>query len=175
MSTKPTCETGGFVVRLFDGEATCPACGWDDRNAAELPGQPESARIPPHKPTPGVLVLGHDEGGDRHFLDGKPVHCGTGLQLLWWTGDRRAWLPCRFEWDPFTEPPCPLLYVTLPGRQGHEISTAIKYTHDLAVRWPITTRGAYLASYVDSLACRKCGSRNPSCGCPYTIGEVRHA
>lgn len=29
----------------------------------------------------GQLQLGHDGGGRRHYLDGKPVHCGTLLEM----------------------------------------------------------------------------------------------
>lgn len=29
----------------------------------------------------GQLLLGNDGGGRRHFLDGKPVHCGTTLEM----------------------------------------------------------------------------------------------
>jgi hypothetical protein len=29
----------------------------------------------------GPLQLGQDGGGWRHFLDGEPIHCGSGLEL----------------------------------------------------------------------------------------------
>lgn len=33
-------------------------------------------------PQPGELIVGRDEGGARHFLDGRPVTCGSTLVLI---------------------------------------------------------------------------------------------
>ena len=47
----------------------------------------------------GKLVLRNDGGGPRHYLDGKPVSCGTVLKLF--VGDRPAlndhWRWARYE------------------------------------------------------------------------------
>jgi hypothetical protein len=40
------------------------------------------------------LELREENGGLRHYLDGKPVHCGQQLQLL--TGDDH-WVCARYE------------------------------------------------------------------------------
>jgi hypothetical protein len=40
------------------------------------------------------LTAGRDEGGDRHFLDGRPVHAGALLELLMPSG---KWLAVRYE------------------------------------------------------------------------------
>ena len=57
------------------------------------------------------LVVGEDCGGVRWFLDGEPVHCGTGLELLFetdcifdnetgaMTGFTPLWVRVRFEMD----------------------------------------------------------------------------
>ena len=42
------------------------------------------------------LVLGRSDGGQRHYLDGRPVHAGAGLELLLADGQ---WLPVRYEWS----------------------------------------------------------------------------
>lgn len=42
----------------------------------------------------GRLELREDAGGPRHFLDGKPVHAGTGLELML---EDENWLQGRFE------------------------------------------------------------------------------
>jgi hypothetical protein len=41
------------------------------------------------------LLLSHDGGGRRHFVDGRPVHCGTGLQ--WSPDNGNTWLDVRYE------------------------------------------------------------------------------
>ena len=40
------------------------------------------------------LVLGEDGGGPRHFLDGRPVSCGSGLEMKV-PGDK--WVRVRYE------------------------------------------------------------------------------
>lgn len=44
------------------------------------------------------IVSGHDEGGPRDFLEGKPVHCGTMLQ--WFDAENKKWDWCRYEKSP---------------------------------------------------------------------------
>ena len=170
MTGLPTCRTGGFIARRYDDEggvAYCPACGWMLRHAADLGGdQAGFARVPPHKSLPGVLVMDRDRGGPRHFLDGKPVHCGEQLQIQWWTGALRAWLPCRYELDQVGAGRA-VLYVTLPGRENREVSACILYTRDLAIRWPIDHTDV-VRRYRDELACPSCGSRRTDCGCSST-------
>lgn len=50
------------------------------------------------RPKGSPLVASQDGGGDRHFLDGKPVAAGSLLEILMPSG---KWLPVRYEssWD----------------------------------------------------------------------------
>lgn len=73
------------------------------------------------------LVFGRDHGGFRHFLDGKPVHCGTGLELLL-HGDRWAWV--RYE-ARLIEPVEIRLYLELPGP-----SIPVPFHEAMRFRWP---------------------------------------
>ena len=42
-----------------------------------------------------TLTLSNDGCGPRHYVDGKDVHCGDGLQ---WTPDRgKTWINVRYE------------------------------------------------------------------------------
>jgi hypothetical protein len=42
------------------------------------------------------LTLSRDDGGGRrHFVDGKPVHCGTGLE--WSPDNGKTWIAVRYE------------------------------------------------------------------------------
>lgn len=43
---------------------------------------------------PGRLTLGEDAGGPRHFVNGEPIHAGTGLDLML---EGENWLSGRFE------------------------------------------------------------------------------
>lgn len=43
------------------------------------------------------LVLGDDGGGHRHFLDGKPVRCGTQLRLFVGGKADDQWRWARYE------------------------------------------------------------------------------
>ena len=45
---------------------------------------------------PGPLWLGEDGGGLRHYLGERPIHAGTGLELL--AADGR-WVRGIYEWD----------------------------------------------------------------------------
>lgn len=43
----------------------------------------------------GILELKDDGAGPRHYLNGKPVYCGTPLEILL-SGN---WVPVRYEAD----------------------------------------------------------------------------
>lgn len=48
----------------------------------------------------GSLIAGRDEGGVRWFLDDRPVHCGTVLELrLPERGGEPVWTSVRFEME----------------------------------------------------------------------------
>lgn len=73
------------------------------------------------------LVLGRDQGGLRNFLDGKPVPCGTYLELLLHDGH---WSWVRYE-ARLIEPVEITLYLPLPS-----LSIPIPYHEDMRFRWP---------------------------------------
>lgn len=87
------------------------------------------------------LILGKDGGGLRHYLDGKPVHCGTGLLLgaERWDG-KPLWIPVRYEasWANSTEGPAveAVLYLDLLEVP----SLPIPHRADMQLRWPPRTR-----------------------------------
>lgn len=44
----------------------------------------------------GPIILGHEgAGGLRHFVDGVPVHAGSGIHVKWGNG----WIPGRYEYS----------------------------------------------------------------------------
>lgn len=44
----------------------------------------------------GQIILGHEGLSDLcHFVDGVPVHVGSGIQVKWGNG----WIPGRYEWS----------------------------------------------------------------------------
>lgn len=57
------------------------------------------------------LRLGQDDGGRRYFLDGRPIHAGSGLELLLPSGQ---WVAGRFEWS-YREGKRPVLCLYLGG------------------------------------------------------------
>jgi len=63
----------------------------------------------------GNLELRREPSGLRHYLDGEPVHCGTGLELLLADG---RWMSARYECALATTPegrePTVVLYFTVP-------------------------------------------------------------
>lgn len=60
-----------------------------------------------------TLVVGRDAGGQRHFLEGRPIRCGDSLELLLPGG---LWIPVRFELEPDPiEGMRPVLYLGLGG------------------------------------------------------------
>jgi hypothetical protein len=73
-----------------------------------------------------TLTLSHDGTGRRHFVDGKPVHCGTGLQ---WSPDYgKTWINVRYEANFSRDGVYPVLY--LPDR------SQLVPTADSKFRWP---------------------------------------
>jgi hypothetical protein len=42
------------------------------------------------------LRLEHESGGHRHYLDGRPIHCGTQLEMQL-GGARGPWVAVRYE------------------------------------------------------------------------------
>ncbi len=83
------------------------------------------------------LILGRSDGGARHYLDGRPVSAGSGLELLIASGH---WLPVRYEWDWNAEH-APRAYFNLgvpePARElvdAPDASIALPSTAIL--RWP---------------------------------------
>jgi hypothetical protein len=157
------CRRRSAPQASHDESAFCKACGWEDRDP--IPHGEDSVIVHPHAPKSGVLVLGKDGGGYRFFLDEKPLYCGTGLEVRWWTGQAAVWMPCRFEQDAFSPEPRPLLYVVLPGIEDREASARLTYERQLAIRWPSSAGDDRIKRYVDPLACPSCGSRRKPCGC----------
>jgi len=89
------------------------------------------------------LVLGVDGGGPRWFVDGKPVHCGSELEV--WCpnahgapGRAGAWLAVRFE----MEGAHPALYFTV-GQGTRLVARSVDPANEAAVwervdvRWPV--------------------------------------
>ena len=81
-----------------------------------------------------------DEGGDsrRHFLDGRPIHCGDGLELKLTDG---TWMPVRYELDWYKNGERkPLLYfaVKVAGRSDEDWypDACIEIPAHATLRWP---------------------------------------
>lgn len=80
------------------------------------------------------LELVRENSGLRHFVAGRPVHGGDGLELQLEGG---SWIVGRYEWS-FREGTRPVLYVAIAG--GGLVSCEIPETAQL--RWPSTKGGA---------------------------------
>lgn len=72
----------------------------------------------------GAIVLDHDLGGPRHFLDGRSISAGNGLFVLTELG----WLGGRYE----SRYPDGVFYIYLPG--AHQVSFTI--TPSMRFAWP---------------------------------------
>jgi len=101
---------------------------WDTEHFQALLG------YEPHE----ILVLARDRGGQRHFLDGRPVHAGATLELL--LGDGH-WLPIRYEWS-WSLDASPTAHAGLGGPDRavrRDVTPAVSF--DLPpraiLRWPI--------------------------------------
>jgi len=137
-------ETGRVVV--------CCSCGWrgSELDEAERYDDPatwtgdhayqewrQSHMGPLVDPDPdNVLTLGRDLGGARHFLAGRPVHAGTGLELRL---RENVWVPVRYEWDWDSDHP-PHLYLAL-GSRGEDLgfwpeSPSFPMPEGAELRWP---------------------------------------
>lgn len=71
--TEPSSTRPAKECDLFLDEHTLP-CG-DQRHQVALANRRAGA------PEWSPIVRGNDGGGMRDFLDGQPIHCGTGLEL----------------------------------------------------------------------------------------------
>jgi hypothetical protein len=83
------------------------------------------------------LIEAADPGGRRHFLDGRPVHAGTTLELLLAGGQ---WLRGRSEWS-YAAGQSPTFHVALGGpagaeRQGELPVVSFRLPPRAVLRWP---------------------------------------
>ena len=75
-----------------------------------------------------TLDIRVETGGFRHYLDGEPVHAGTGLELRGLDG---SWVAGRYEWSGLAGA-LPRFYVNVAGHEA-----TITLTLDLELRWPV--------------------------------------
>ena len=109
-------------------EAAESAC-WEDWNAEHF--QPMLG-YEPHQ----HLILGRSDGGQRHYLDGRPVHAGDVLQLL--LADDH-WLPVRYEWSWDDKPPRAYAALGAPAqaaRQDQQPLIEFSLPPRAILRWP---------------------------------------
>jgi hypothetical protein len=83
-----------------------------------------------------MLIAGESPGGRRHFLDGRPVHAGSALDLLLPGG---RWQRVRYEWGFGKKPPT--AWLQLGGPPGAEqLDAAPQVSFELppraVLRWP---------------------------------------
>lgn len=82
-----------------------------------------------------LVLVGDYVDSARHHLDGEPIHCGTGLELLLPGG---RWVPVRFEiYRDRDGAPVPLLYMSVGGEweswrppPGHKEGDEVQVTCD---------------------------------------------
>ena len=115
-----------WIKALEDADEKC----WQDWDAEHF--QPLLG-YEPHQ----HLVLGRSEGGQRHFLDGLPVHAGASLQLLLADGN---WLTVRYEWS-WDDDRLPTAHAALgapPEAQRQELHPIVEFTLPprAILRWP---------------------------------------
>jgi len=89
------------------------------------------------------LILGRSEGGQRHYLDGRPVHAGDTLELLL---DDGCWLRVRYEWSwqPDVAPTAHIA-LGLPASARKQLSidpptTSFALPPRAILRWPESAR-----------------------------------
>jgi hypothetical protein len=109
--------------------ADCPAAIVERRRAAE-------STAPWH-----ALELGRDAGGPRHYLAGRPVHCGTMivLQAVETRADDRGsyhvllaqGVRVRYEAALYPDPPVVTLHTEVAG---HEV--VLRHQPWMRFRWP---------------------------------------
>lgn len=71
------------------------------------------------------LQLHHEPGGLRHYLQGRPVSCGTQLEIQL-GGTRGPWVPVRYE-SNLREPVSICL---------HAVGARLYPDEDATFRWP---------------------------------------
>jgi len=130
----PRDEQGSSYGPAWDGwiaalEAAGDAC-WEDWRAEHFD---PLLGYEPHT----QLIEAADAGGRRHFLDGRPVHAGTTLELLLADGH---WMTGRYEWS-FAAGEPPTLHVMLGGpaeaeRQGELPVVSFTVPPRAVLRWP---------------------------------------
>jgi hypothetical protein len=140
-------STWSADTATFEAYVAVCQCGWRGRQHPPTDvGENacwEDWRIQHHRPmvTPAAsatLQEGYDAGGPRHFLDGRAVHAGSGLELLF-TGDR--WLRVRYEWSFIPGRP-PTAHFVLGGpweaihADGDGPSVSIALPPNAVLRWP---------------------------------------
>lgn len=81
--------------------------------------------------------MGRTEGGPRHFLDGRPVHAGTTLELMLADG---RWVRIRYEWGWQADaPPTAHLPLGIP-ESAEKLADPTSVSFDLParaiLRWP---------------------------------------
>lgn len=86
-------------------------------------------RLPDTTPMPGNLEVVPESSGLRHFLDGRPVHAGTMLELQLPGG---VWALGRYEWS-FQRDDGPLLYLELSGTAA---TAPAALPPGAVLRWP---------------------------------------
>lgn len=82
-----------------------------------------------------TLQLGRDVGGQRFFLDGLAVHCGTVLDLLYEHCGTHVWLEVRLEFSLSADP---VVIVCLDGMGSrHELRVSPgPRLESMRFRWP---------------------------------------
>lgn len=119
-------EYDGWIAELEAAEDAC----WQDWNAEHY--QPLLG-YEPHT----QLILGRGEGGQRHFLDGHPVHAGAALEVLMANG---TWLRVRYEWS-FADGTLPTAAAALgvpDAAQNFQEPSIVEFAlpADAILRWP---------------------------------------
>lgn len=124
---------------LFLDEHTGGLCLADPKHDAALKRRSDCGQ-----PWAPMIVGGRDAGGRRDFLEGKAIHCGTGLELQAFEirsddyGEWRVWLQkgvrvrYEMEWDADRKG---LLYADVAG---HEFTKPID--SGMRFRWPAVRR-----------------------------------
>jgi len=76
------------------------------------------------------LVLEHEQSGLRHYLDGRPVNCGTQLRLRV-SGDREreSWVWARYEANLHPDRASVVLY-TVFGRVIPDECTFLRWPRE---------------------------------------------
>lgn len=76
------------------------------------------------------LEEAHDSGGRRYYLEGRPIECGTRLEVSLNGG----WLPVRFEMDLQQ---FPVFYLRLSEGRGLDSQVEFRLPDTAELRWPL--------------------------------------